>query len=339
MPRSAQDNLQSFIAEMADVFRPRGWRIVLCVPFDDEDWNYGAYAKLADYLLLMAYDEHWEEGAPGSIAGQPWFESVLTKRMKELDPARTIVAIGGYGYDWSGGKNAEEVTFQDAIRVAENSGSRIAFDQVAANPHFSYAESDGERHELWFLDGVTAFNEMHSADIYRPAGYALWRLGVRGSVDLVGLAPRLRPAGLANISLSSMRTTTFTFKARARFLSIVGDRSAGARSIVFDRLTGAIDNEAYTKLPSSYVIQRYGNSPGKVALTFDDGPDPKWTPQILDILAAKQARAHLLHHRPKRRRVSRTAPAHGAGGPRRRQSHLQPSKFGDHIGYASSVSS
>ncbi|GAA1770275.1 bifunctional polysaccharide deacetylase/glycosyltransferase family 2 protein [Luedemannella helvata] len=31
--------------------------------------------------------------------------------------------------------------------------------------------------------------------------------------------------------------------------------------------------------------------PGTVALTFDDGPDPRWTPQILDQLARAQARA------------------------------------------------
>jgi cellulose synthase/poly-beta-1,6-N-acetylglucosamine synthase-like glycosyltransferase/peptidoglycan/xylan/chitin deacetylase (PgdA/CDA1 family) len=29
----------------------------------------------------------------------------------------------------------------------------------------------------------------------------------------------------------------------------------------------------------------YGAQPGKVALTFDDGPDPRWTPQVLAVLA------------------------------------------------------
>jgi peptidoglycan/xylan/chitin deacetylase (PgdA/CDA1 family) len=38
------------------------------------------------------------------------------------------------------------------------------------------------------------------------------------------------------------------------------------------------------KIPTSYVIERTGDHPGYIALTFDDGPDPKWTPRILDIL-------------------------------------------------------
>jgi peptidoglycan/xylan/chitin deacetylase (PgdA/CDA1 family) len=33
------------------------------------------------------------------------------------------------------------------------------------------------------------------------------------------------------------------------------------------------------------------DSPGAICLTFDDGPDPRWTPQVLDMLARAGARA------------------------------------------------
>ncbi|HLQ43930.1 MAG TPA: polysaccharide deacetylase family protein, partial [Planctomycetaceae bacterium] len=35
----------------------------------------------------------------------------------------------------------------------------------------------------------------------------------------------------------------------------------------------------------------YGYSPNKVAITFDDGPDPQWTPKILDMLKREHAPA------------------------------------------------
>ena len=41
----------------------------------------------------------------------------------------------------------------------------------------------------------------------------------------------------------------------------------------------------------SWRIQQMGAAPKKVALTFDDGPDPDWTPKILDVLKQKQAPA------------------------------------------------
>jgi len=137
----------------------------------------GCRVDYADFLVLMAYDEHWEEGAPGSIASQAWFEKTLDKRMKDLDPAQTIIAIGNYGYDWAPGKPAEDVTYQEAIRSAQESEADIDFDEDAENPHFSY-EEEGRKHEVWFLDGVTSFNQIRASDIYKPFGYhtdAQWR--------------------------------------------------------------------------------------------------------------------------------------------------------------------
>jgi cellulose synthase/poly-beta-1,6-N-acetylglucosamine synthase-like glycosyltransferase/peptidoglycan/xylan/chitin deacetylase (PgdA/CDA1 family) len=42
--------------------------------------------------------------------------------------------------------------------------------------------------------------------------------------------------------------------------------------------------------PHGYTVLQYGYHPNKVALSFDDGPDPKWTPKILDILKEKQVK-------------------------------------------------
>src|SRR5262249_22000161 len=47
----------------------------------------------------------------------------------------------------------------------------------------------------------------------------------------------------------------------------------------------------FTRIPMAWVINRNGGAKGKVALTFDDGPDPQYTPAILDILKAKNAPA------------------------------------------------
>ena len=42
--------------------------------------------------------------------------------------------------------------------------------------------------------------------------------------------------------------------------------------------------------PRPYTVQQYGYHPKELALSFDDGPDPKWTPKILDILKQKNAK-------------------------------------------------
>src|ERR1700674_3225800 len=52
-----------------------------------------------------------------------------------------------------------------------------------------------------------------------------------------------------------------------------------------------ITDENFQSMPEPYRVGRYGYSPNKVALTFDDGPDPDWTPKILDVLKQKHATA------------------------------------------------
>ena len=291
VPDSAQANLKTFLNEMSAAFKPRGWKILLSVPFDDNSWDYVAYSKIVDYMILMAYDEHWETGAAGPIASQSWFEKLLDDRMKQLDPDHTIIALGNYGYDWSNtGKPAEDVTFQDVARIAHMRAGDIDFDADAENPHLTYKDDAGHAHDVWFLDGVSGFNEVHASDVYRPAGYAVWRLGAEDpSVWSVLGRPydSAAPDGLKTIPA----TQEVYFQNQGEILHVAAQPSTGQRVFELDPETGDIVDENYEVLPTSFIIQRFGTAPKKLVLTFDDGPDPTWTPQILDILKEKHVHA------------------------------------------------
>ncbi len=289
VPPSAQKDLLAFLGELSAEFDKRNWVLLVCVPFNDEHWNYKAYADVADFVVLMAYDEHWEEGAPGSIAGQDWFETLLDKRMKELDPDQTIIAIGNYGYNWSEGKPTEDLTFQEAMQAAQDSEADIDFDEEAENPHFTYKEN-GAKHDVWFLDAVTSFNQIHAADIYKPYGYALWRLGSEDpSIWSVMGRPygSKAPDGLRTISSGH----DVEFQGQGEILRVASTPADGQRTLEIDPDTGDVVDQTYTMMPLAYTIQRFGSVPKKIALTFDDGPDPRWTPQILDVLKQKGVRA------------------------------------------------
>ena len=283
VPPSAQKNLEAFLTELNVAFAAHDYAIVLAVPFDDDNWPYATYADLVDFMLLMGYDEHWEEGTPGSIASQSWFEDTLDKRMQSLDPAHTIIAIGSYGYDWVQGDKASDLSFEEAVLSAKDSEAEITFDPETSNPHFSFIEDDGKRHEVWFLDGVTAFNEIHAADAYRPAGYAVWRLGSEDPTIWSVLQQNYgvqTPGALHRIGMSE----DIDFEGEGELLRVGDAPAEGARTFEVDGDTGQIVDEKYSAVPTPFVIQRSGDLPGKIALTFDDGPDPDWTPKILDVL-------------------------------------------------------
>jgi cellulose synthase/poly-beta-1,6-N-acetylglucosamine synthase-like glycosyltransferase/peptidoglycan/xylan/chitin deacetylase (PgdA/CDA1 family) len=290
LPAKSQKDLQAFLTEMSEAFAEHGLAIVLALPFDDDDWPYATYAKIVDRVLLMGYDQHSDGGAAGSIAAQDWFEETLDRRMKELEPSRTIVAIGSYGYDWVKGQATQNLTFEEAVLSARDSEANIVLDPETSNPHFSFIEDDGKLHDVWFLDGVTAYNEIEAGDAYHLAGYAVWRLGSEDpSIWSVMGRPYNAPVprGLRKIGTSE----DTDFEGTGEILQVAEEPAKGERTFQVDGKTGQIVDEVYTKVPTSFVIERKGDTPGKLALTFDDGPDPDWTPKILDILKDKGVKA------------------------------------------------
>ena len=282
-PASSQANLLIFMQELHDVFKPKGLTVMQAVPFDDPDWNYKSYAGISDYLMLMAYDQHWAGSDAGPIASQSWFEQHLVTRMHQLDPARTIIALGNYGYDWTDGKKeADEVTCQKALITAKESSAKVLFDSDSRTPYFEYDESDESHHRVWFLDAVTAYNQMRAASGYKPAGYAVWRLGSEDpSIWSILGGPQVNsPDVLQRIVYGY----DVDFEGTGEILKFKLRPQDGWRNLDVDPASGFIKSEDFVETPSSYVIERSGDHPGLIALTFDDGPDPQWTPAILDIL-------------------------------------------------------
>ena len=282
-PDSAQPNLLTFMQELHSAFSARKLLVTQNVPFNDDGWDYKRYAANTDYLIVMAYDQHWANSDSGPIASQAWFEQTLARRMAELNPSQTIVALGNYGYDWTNGNSdAKELTFQEALITARESQATPTFDNTSRNLHFEYDEVDQSHHNVWFLDAVTAYNQMRASSGYKPAGYAVWRLGSEDPSiwNILGPSPNNTTEALKKIDYGYV----VDFQGNGELLDVVSRPPSGSRNLEVNASTGFIDKEEITSSPSSYVVQRTGDRPGLLALTFDDGPDPRWTPAILDIL-------------------------------------------------------
>jgi len=291
VPAPAQHNLLAFLSDLHAALAQRAKKLVVTVPFDDDNWNYARYGQVADDLVLMAYDQHEEGSDAGPIASQDWFEATLDKRMAVLDPAKTIVGIGNYAYDWSTHAATQDLTFEEAMIAAKDSEADIDFDDTTNNPHFSYVEDDGATHDVWLLDAVTAFNEMHAADGYRPAGYALWRPRSEDPSLWPVWDHRYDAAAPVDLTRVPSIADDVDFNGTGELMSIASRPADGARTVEIDPQTGDVDDETYRSVPMPYVIRRFGASSRQIALTFDDGPDPTWTPQILDILKAQNVPA------------------------------------------------
>ncbi|MFI5236223.1 MAG: glycosyltransferase, partial [Gemmatimonadales bacterium] len=136
----------------------------------------------------------------------------------------------------------------------------------------------------------TAWNQIRAAENAGVAGIGVWRLGAEDpSLWSVLNRGGLTPSALA---LDSMFIDyDVNFIGTGEILRMVSEPTPGRRRITVDHRTGAIVDEQVDSIPSTYVIRRYGRKKNAVALTFDDGPDPVYTPMILDTLRSRGVHA------------------------------------------------
>ncbi|HLZ78434.1 MAG TPA: glycosyltransferase, partial [Sphingomonas sp.] len=282
LPASAQRDYVRFIAEAKARFGPKGLLITMAVPVGDPDWNLKAYARFADKLFIMDYDEHYPEGEPGPVASQRWFVDRMREAVNAIGPAKSIMAIANYGYDWEKG-NAEAgiVSVEEAWLTAHDSQTQIHFDPESANSTFAYADDNGHSHDVWFLDAASAWNQLRAADSAGVSAVALWRLGSEDP----GIWDAFKAFESKRVpDLTTLRSVgDVDVEGNGELLRITDTPTVGHRTVDADRF-GLIRNQIYQSLPTPYVVTRTGYKQGAVALTFDDGPDGRWTPKILDIL-------------------------------------------------------
>jgi cellulose synthase/poly-beta-1,6-N-acetylglucosamine synthase-like glycosyltransferase/peptidoglycan/xylan/chitin deacetylase (PgdA/CDA1 family) len=68
-------------------------------------------------------------------------------------------------------------------------------------------------------------------------------------------------------------------------LRVAQSGQPGRRAVSYDPAQGLITAESILEYPIGHEIARWGaGDPRKIVLTFDDGPDPTYTPRILDVL-------------------------------------------------------
>ena len=287
LPASMHPQLLRFLEELRPALVRRHLMLTQAVPGDDPEWPIEQYAKVNDRLFLMLYDEHDPSDEPGAIGAQDWFEQHLTDLLRRVPAGKAIVGIGQYGYQWSDtAESALELTFQDVMELARDNGRTPAMDPGTLNPTFHWTDDDSTRSIVWFLDGATGWDQIRAAERAGVAGVGVWRLGSEDPslwsvLGRGGLSAS--PAALSKMSIEY----DVNFIGTGEILRMVAEPTQGHRTMRVDPATGGVVDERVDSLPSTYVIRRYGRKAKTVALTFDDGPDGRYTPMILDTLRSR----------------------------------------------------
>ncbi len=294
VPYRMNDELFTFMRLLRAGLAPGGRLLAATMAVSADEEQARKYASNCDYVFLMLYDEHYGLGDPGPVASQRWFEAKTRQFAQWIPSKQTILALGAYGYHWddAGGKlNGRELTFQDAIQLSREHGAIIQLDSVSLNPRLHWTDPDGTDHLVWFLDGVTAFNQARFGQHLGVAGAAVWRLGNEDPSLWNAISNDVPSASPSSLEAMGPGYDV-PFLGRGDLLRIVARPTPGHRLVTSDPITGRVTSETITETPTPWLVQRFGASDSmKIALSFDDGPDPRYTPFILDTLRSRGVKA------------------------------------------------
>src|SRR5665647_901808 len=162
----------------------------------------------------------------------------------------------------------------------------------------NYVDDQGIEHEAHCNDAASNFNAIRTASDYGAGGVALWYLGSEDE--------RIWDFYSKNLDIDYLNKNSFNLKqleyissilsvnydGKGEILEMINEPYHGHTKFEYNKKDQLITNEEYLSLPSSYMLKRYGASnPKQIALSFDDGPNPDYTPKILDILKEKHVSA------------------------------------------------
>ncbi len=255
-------------------------------PFND-DYDLRELSKYNDYLFVMSYDQHDGSSEAGPICAQKWIEATVDDAIKSVPPEKLVLCLAGFGYDWPENGTGKDVTFFEALSTAREEEADVNFDNNTYNVHYTY-DDDSVKHDVYFTDAATNFNTMRFAAEYGLAGVSLWRLGAEDPRIWKFYNKDLSEEALDTFNFDSLShvqgANTVDYIGEGEILDVLNTPKDGIIKTEVDSSEMLISEEHYTSLPSVFVVKKYGNAPGKIVLTFDDGPDPEYTPKILDIL-------------------------------------------------------
>jgi len=295
LQETSDETLISFMKELYERMHALHLLVTQDVSPFNNDYNIKELAKYNDYIFLMAYDEYSSTSEPGPISSQKWIEAALAEAVKQIDPDKLVLAIAGYGYDWPKGSKGTDVTYAEALSIASESDAKVTFDTATYNLNFHYTDENNTEHTVWFTDAATNYNTMRFAAEYEVGGVALWRLGSADSRLWDFYNKDLSDNAVDSFNYDSLHHVQISYDVdyigEGEILDVISTPKPGEINVKVDTAEDLISNEGYESMPSIFVIKKYGKKPKKVVLSFDDGPDERYTPRILDILSKEHVPA------------------------------------------------
>lgn len=179
-------NLASFVRELATRLHAENRTLGISVrprvdspAGRDVALDFRTVADMADYVFLMAFDQHYAAGNPGPIASLGWVETNIRDALKDVPRGKLVLVNGLYAYDWPSSAQTgltEQLPIWEATERAKRYRTAPVYDPASGESRYSYV-AFGQTRTVWIQDGRALRSKLNLAKKYNLGGAALWRLG------------------------------------------------------------------------------------------------------------------------------------------------------------------
>ncbi len=140
---------------------------------------------VADYVIIMAYDEHTNSsGVSGSVASLGFVRNAIEKTLTMVPKERTIIGIPFYTRLWKevtkGGNTeitSEAYSMTNAANVLSDNSVELKWDEDAGQHYGEYVVDDAT-YKMWLEDEASIEAKMKLIGQADVAGIAGWKLGL-----------------------------------------------------------------------------------------------------------------------------------------------------------------
>lgn len=179
---------------------PSGKTVAVAVAANPYGWtsgwqwsyDYSKLAKYSDYLMLMAYDEHYEGGASGAVAGIEFVEQSIQYALKYVNSEKIVLGIPFYGRYWKNGSSygGYGVTINRIEKLVSKYTSKVVYDTNAEAVKATITIKNGEicpvingkalsagTYTFWYENEQSLTKKLELISKYNLKGSGSWSLG------------------------------------------------------------------------------------------------------------------------------------------------------------------
>lgn len=143
-------------------------------------YNRAEQGLVADYVVVMGYDEHWGGSqTAGSVASIGFVESGIQKTMEEVPAEKIINAIPFYTRLWKtegGTVSSEAIGMDMAQNWVDTNGVELNWNNEACQ-YYGEVQKDNVLYQIWLEEEESIQVKLNVMDANNIAGVAEWKLG------------------------------------------------------------------------------------------------------------------------------------------------------------------